>query len=81
MFYFITKLTSNKIIGGYHFVTVKIEGLNWVLVIREDTSISLSLEVIYHLIDLVKDICGDISEECLKINFSVVYEIIDEVIV
>ena len=38
------------------------------------------MDIIYRMMKVFRDYCGVISEECIRKNFVLVYEIIDEII-
>lgn len=38
-------------------------------------------ELLGRIATLIKDFCGILSEECLRLNSSLVYELLDEIIV
>lgn len=68
-------------IDKYHFISIKNDTLRWVLVADEQASAALGIDVLHKIVSFVKDICGDATEERVKSNFVIVYEIVDEVFV
>ena len=59
---------------------VKRNGLFFVGTTTENISPSYVFDMILNLIKVIKDYCGILSEECLRKNFILIYELIDEMI-
>jgi len=60
---------------------VKVIGLLFVATTRANVSPSLILELLQRIARVIKDYLGILSEESLRKNFVLVYELLDEVIV
>lgn len=67
-------------VEGVNFVYMKRNSLFFVGTTIENVSPSYIFEMILGLIRVIKDYCGVLSEESLRKNFVLVYEIIDEII-
>jgi AP-4 complex subunit mu-1 len=67
-------------VEGVNFIYVKRNGLFFVGTTTENTSPSHIFEVLLGMIRVIKDYCGVLSEESLRKNFVLIYEIIDEMI-
>lgn len=65
---------------GVHFLHVRSGGLFWVASTRENVSPSLVLELLMRLYWIVRDYVGHVSEESVRRNFLLVYELLDEVL-
>lgn len=53
----------------------------WVLISSNANSGAIGIDLIHHIKSLIENICGSVSEELIRINFPVIYEIIEEVLV
>lgn len=60
---------------------MKIVGLLFVATTRANVSPSLIMELLQRIARVTKDYLGILSEESLRRNFVLVYELLDEVIV
>ena len=60
---------------------MKVVGLLFVATTRANVSPSLILELLQRIARVIKDYLGILSEESLRKNFVLVYELLDEVIV
>lgn len=67
-------------VDGVNYFHVKIVGLLFVATTRTNISPSLVLELLQRIARVVKDYLGILSEESLRKNFVLVYELLDEVI-
>ena len=63
-----------------HFLHVRAGGLFWVATTRENVSPSLVLELLMRLYWIVRDYVGHVSEESVRRNFLLVYELLDEIL-
>uniref|UniRef100_A0A8C6U1W9 Adaptor related protein complex 4 subunit mu 1 n=2 Tax=Neogobius melanostomus TaxID=47308 RepID=A0A8C6U1W9_9GOBI len=63
------------------FVHVKQGGLYWVVTTDSGSSPFTIIEFINKLTSLVKDYCGTLSEKSVQMNFALIYELLDEVVV
>ena len=66
---------------GVNYFHVKVVGLLFVATMRTNTSPSLVLELLQRIARVIKDYLGVLSEDSLRKNFVLVYELLDEVIV
>ena len=66
--------------GAYSFLWMKKNGLYFVCTSKFNTSPSLVFEMINRFTVLLKDYCGILNEESLRLNFVLVYELLDEVL-
>lgn len=66
---------------GVNYIHVKVAGLLFVATTRVNVSPSLVLELLQRTARVIKDYLGVLSEESLRKNFVLVYELLDEVIV
>ena len=67
-------------VDGTHYVYVKSGSLFWGATTRENVSPSLVLELLNRLFWIVNDYVGHVSEESVRRNFMLVYELIDEIL-
>ena len=67
-------------INGVNFVHVKKGGLYIVVTSRYNIAPSVTIDLLCRLSNIIKDFCGVITEEGIRKNFVLVYEIIDEMI-
>jgi AP-4 complex subunit mu-1 len=65
-------------IDGINYLYIKKNGLFFVFTTRDNVSPSLGLELLTRLTKLFKDYCGILSEESIRTNFILVYELLDE---
>lgn len=66
---------------GVNYFHVKVAGLLFVATTRVNVSPSLVLELLQRIARVIKDYLGVLSEDSLRKNFVLVYELLDEVIV
>lgn len=67
-------------IDGVNYIFVKKNGLLFVVTTRWNCSPSLVLELLGRLAKVFKDYCGVLSEESIRKNFILVYELLDEML-
>lgn len=67
-------------VDGVNYFHVKVVGLLFVATMRTNTSPSLVLELLQRIARVIKDYLGVLSEDSLRKNFVLVYELLDEVI-
>ncbi|KAI3460062.1 hypothetical protein Pfo_016725 [Paulownia fortunei] len=67
-------------LDGVNYFHVKVVGLLFVATTRINLSPSLALELLQRIARVIKDYLGVLSEESLRKNFVLVYELLDEVI-
>eukprot|EP00461_Guttulinopsis_vulgaris_P001751 UN01751 len=67
-------------VDGLHYLWVRRNGLYFVFTATSNVSPSFSLELLIRITKLFKDYCGVLTEESVRANFTLVYEVLDEVI-
>jgi AP-4 complex subunit mu-1 len=67
-------------VDGIHYCSVKQSGLYFVCTTKNNLSPFLALELLTRLGSLFKDYCGILSEEAIRKNFVLIYELLDEVL-
>ncbi|XP_033933220.1 uncharacterized protein [Pseudochaenichthys georgianus] len=67
--------------GDLHFLHVRQGGLYWVATTTADSSPFSLIEFLNRLASLVKDYCGALTEKAVQMNFALIYELLDEVVV
>ena len=65
---------------GVHYIYIKRAGMYFVLATRHNASPSFLLEFLVRLLMVFKDFCGVLSEEACRVNFVLLYEVLDETI-
>ena len=63
-----------------HFVHIKRNKLHFVCTSKFNIQPALALELLNRLAGLCKDYCGVLTEEAIRLNFVLIYEIFDEAI-
>ncbi|KAF8819334.1 putative coatomer protein complex, gamma sub-unit [Cardiosporidium cionae] len=66
-------------VNGITYVFIRRNTLFFVLTTLYNISPTFALELLQRLISIVRDFCGILSEENIRRNFILVYEIIDEI--
>ena len=67
-------------VEGINFIYIKTEDLYIVISTLDNSSPNYYLEILDRLIKVIKDHIGDLTEETIRKNFVLIYEIIDEMI-
>nr|CAB3454988.1 unnamed protein product [Digitaria exilis] len=67
-------------VDGVNYIHVKVAGLFFVVTTMVNVSPSLLLELLQRIARVTKDYLGVLSEDSLRKNFILVYELLDEVI-
>ncbi len=67
-------------VDGINFIYIKTEDLYIAISTLDNSSPNYYLEVLDRLIKVIKDHIGDLTEETIRKNFVLIYEIIDEMI-
>ena len=65
---------------GINFIYIKNPDLYFVISSLNNSSPHYFIEILDKIIKIIKDHCGEITEESIKKNFILIYEIIDEII-
>lgn len=63
-------------IEGINFAYIKIASLYVVATTRFNSSPAFILELLHRIIVVIKDFCGQITEETIRKNFVLIYEIL-----
>jgi AP-4 complex subunit mu-1 len=66
-------------LDGVTYVCVKTSGLHFLATTKFNVSANLVLELLARLAKSFRDFCGILSEEAIRKNFVLVYELLDEV--
>ncbi|KIY97872.1 AP-4 complex subunit mu [Monoraphidium neglectum] len=66
------------IIDGVSYLHVKDGGVQLVAATRDNASPSFVLEFLKRISVIIKDYCGSLSEEAIRKNFVLIYELLDE---
>lgn len=64
----------------HHFIHVKQGGLYWVASTKTNPSPFTIIEFLNRLAALTKDYCGSLSEKSVRMNFALIYELLDEMV-
>jgi len=67
-------------VDGVNYISVKSNGLQFVATTRFNVSPCLFVEMLNRLTRVFKDYCGVLSEESVRKNFILIYELLDEVL-
>jgi len=67
-------------IDGTQFLYAKKNGMYFVFASRRNVSPALSVELLDRIAAVIKDYCGVLTEEAIRKNFMLVYELIDEMV-
>ena len=67
-------------VEGINFIYIKTEDLYIVISTLDNSSPNYYLEILDRVIKVIKDHIGDLTEETIRKNFVLIYEIIDEMI-
>uniref|UniRef100_A0A673LDE6 Arrestin red cell-like n=1 Tax=Sinocyclocheilus rhinocerous TaxID=307959 RepID=A0A673LDE6_9TELE len=63
-----------------HFIHVRQGGLYWVASTKTNPSPFTIIEFLNRLAALTKDYCGSLSEKSVRMNFALIYELLDEMV-
>jgi AP-4 complex subunit mu-1 len=67
-------------IDGTQFLYSKKNGMYFVFTAKTNVSPALSVELLDRIAAVIKDYCGVLTEEAIRKNFMLVYELVDEII-
>ncbi|CAG8628516.1 11198_t:CDS:2, partial [Cetraspora pellucida] len=67
-------------VDGVQILFTNIQGLYFVCTTRFNVSSFMTFELLDRIASLMRDFCGILSEECVRLNSSLIYELLDEVI-
>ncbi|XP_016092267.1 AP-4 complex subunit mu-1-like [Sinocyclocheilus grahami] len=65
---------------GLHFIHARQGGLYWVASTKTNPSPFTIIEFLNRLAALTKDYCGSLSEKSVRMNFALIYELLDEMV-
>ncbi|XP_063786974.1 AP-4 complex subunit mu-1 isoform X2 [Pseudophryne corroboree] len=65
---------------GSHYIHTRHRGLYFVISICATDSPFMYIDLLNRLAALIRDYCGDLSESVVKLNFALIYELLDEVL-
>ncbi|XP_073730316.1 AP-4 complex subunit mu-1 [Misgurnus anguillicaudatus] len=65
---------------GLHFLHIRQGGLYWVVSTKTNPSPFTLIEFLNRLAALTKDYCGSLSEKSVRMNFALIYELLDEMV-
>lgn len=68
------------LVDGVTYLHVKEGGVELVATTRDNISPSFVLEFLRRICTIIKDYCGFLSEDVVRKNFTLIYELLDEVI-
>uniref|UniRef100_A0A383VHW9 MHD domain-containing protein n=1 Tax=Tetradesmus obliquus TaxID=3088 RepID=A0A383VHW9_TETOB len=68
------------LVDGVSYLSVKDGGVHLVATTRDNVSPSFVLEFLKRISIIIKDYCGSISEEAIRKNFPLIYELLDELL-
>jgi hypothetical protein len=67
-------------VDGVSYMHVKDGGVHVVATTRDNVSPSFVLEFLRRICTIIKDYCGHLSEESIRKNFVLIYELLDEAV-
>ncbi|KAM4676617.1 LOW QUALITY PROTEIN: AP-4 complex subunit mu-1 [Discoglossus pictus] len=65
---------------GCHFIHTRQRGLYFIISISPSDSPFVYIDLLTRLASLIRDYCGDLSEAVVRLNFALIYELLDEVL-
>ncbi len=67
-------------VDGINYFYIKKNGLYFVLTNKANVSGAFMIELLTRLTKVFKDYCGVLSEESIRTNFVLIYELLDEIL-
>lgn len=67
-------------VEGINFFYTKKFGIFFVATTKHNVSPSFVFDILYRMMKVFRDYCGVLNEESIRKNFTLIYEIIDEII-
>ncbi|OCT90584.1 hypothetical protein XELAEV_18019200mg, partial [Xenopus laevis] len=67
-------------LDSLHYIHVGNQGLFFVVNVNPSDSPFMCIELLNRLASLIKDYCGDLSEAVVRLNFALIYELLDEIL-
>lgn len=68
-------------VEGLQFAYVRLGGMYFVVLTRVNLSPAEAIEFVSRVAQLIRDYCGVLTEEAIRKNLSLIYELLDEVAV
>lgn len=68
-------------LDGINYIYIKSRRMFFIFTTNVNVSPSFSLELLTRITKLIKDYCGVLSEESIRKNFVLIYELLDEIMV
>ncbi|XP_047660396.1 AP-4 complex subunit mu-1 [Tachysurus fulvidraco] len=65
---------------GVNFLHIRHAGLYWVVSTKTDPSPFTVVDFLNRLVALIKDYCGSVCEKTVRMNFALIYELLDEMV-
>ena len=65
-------------INGINYIHIKTNNLYFILTTLDNVSPLLYYETLTRTMNIIKDFIGELSEEAIRKNFTLIYEILDE---
>ncbi|KAM5173101.1 AP-4 complex subunit mu-1 isoform 1-T1 [Mantella aurantiaca] len=65
---------------GSHFIHSRHQGLYFVISLGSSDSPFMYIDLLNRLASLIRDYCGDLSESVVRLNFALIYELLDEIL-
>jgi len=69
-----------KVIGGMAFLYIKVGNMYAVAVSQGNAQVALAFQFLYEVVKVLKNYFGDFTEESIRNNFVLIYELLDEVL-
>jgi AP-4 complex subunit mu-1 len=67
-------------IDNINYISIEKSNLYFVIATKDNCSPSLFIEILLRIIKIIKDFLGILNEELIRKNFTLIYEILDELI-
>ncbi|EFC42571.1 predicted protein [Naegleria gruberi] len=67
-------------VQGIQFVSLKKSNMYFVITTRNNVSAITYIQFLARISNLIRDFCGTLNEESVRQNFTLIYEILDEII-
>ena len=69
-----------KLIGDTAFMFIKHQNIYAVAVSQGNAQVALALQFLHQLVTVLKSYFGDLTEDSIRNNFVLIYELLDEVL-
>ena len=77
---FLIMMKLLKEVQGIQFVSLKKSNMYFVITTRNNVSAITYIQFLARISNLIRDFCGTLNEESVRQNFTLIYEILDEII-